>query len=236
MLLVDAVRAVALVGLEGLDAESGLLHRAGHEAADCVFLPAHLVHDLLQGRAVLALEHGDHLGGLAALAGTLSLGLRGPLGDFGGFLARGRLLGLGGRVSLGLAALGAFLAFGRGLLGAGTLLQGGLLRRNVRALCRNGGGVFGGFCVLGGHFRLISFCGTTAVTTWITPVPPESKWILLDLAKEMEWRCGAHKLARAGRHAQRRLELGAWRRREGPSHERPLSKMQENRRHTESVG
>jgi hypothetical protein len=40
-----------------------------------------------------------------------------------------------------LAALGCFLALGRALL-LGTLLRGGLLRANVRALFRNGGGVF----------------------------------------------------------------------------------------------
>src|ERR1035438_7666601 len=45
------------------------------------------------------------------------------------------------------------------VLRAGSLLRGGLLRRNVRALFRNGGGGFGGCCVLGGHLRSISFCG-----------------------------------------------------------------------------
>ena len=87
MLLVDPVGALALVGFEGLDGVSGLLHRAGHEAANGVFLPAHLVHDLRQRGAVLPLEHGDHLGRLAALARP------------GGFLRLG-----------GLLALGAFLA------------------------------------------------------------------------------------------------------------------------------
>src|ERR1017187_504337 len=48
-------------------------------------LPAHLVHDLGQRRAVVPLEQGDHLGRLATFAH--SLGLR-----FG----RGRLLGPGG--------------------------------------------------------------------------------------------------------------------------------------------
>jgi hypothetical protein len=49
----------------------------------------------------------------------------------------------------------AFLALGR------ALLRGGLLRRNVRALFGNGDGFLGagGFCVLGGHFHVISFCG-----------------------------------------------------------------------------
>jgi hypothetical protein len=60
---------------------------------------------------------------------------------------------------------------------------GPVLRRNVRALCRNSGGSVGGCCVFGRHIRLISFCGITAVTTWITPVRPESKWILLDFGE-----------------------------------------------------
>src|ERR1035438_7406685 len=51
-------------------------------------------------------------------------------------------------VTLGtFAALGALLGFGRALLLAGTLLRGGLLRRDLRALCRNGGGFVGGFVV-----------------------------------------------------------------------------------------
>jgi hypothetical protein len=48
MLLVDAVSPLAALGLEGLYRESGLLHRAGHEAADGVFLPTHGRHDLGQ--------------------------------------------------------------------------------------------------------------------------------------------------------------------------------------------
>src|ERR1039457_2508690 len=100
MLLVDPVRPFAALGFEGLDLVPGLLHRAGHEAADGVFLPAHRFHNLGQSGAVLPLEHGDHLGRLAALAGTISLRLRGFLGRLGGLLGRGRLLGrlgLGGR-------------------------------------------------------------------------------------------------------------------------------------------
>ena len=44
------------IGFEGFDSVSGLLHRAGHEPANGVLLPAHLVHDLGQRRAVLPLE------------------------------------------------------------------------------------------------------------------------------------------------------------------------------------
>src|ERR1022692_174563 len=68
MLLVDPVRPFAALGFEGLDLVPGLLHRAGHEAADGVFLPAHLFHNLGQRGSALPLQHGDHLGGLAALA------------------------------------------------------------------------------------------------------------------------------------------------------------------------
>jgi hypothetical protein len=68
MLLVDPVGALALFRFERLDAVSGLLHRAGHKAANGTPQPTHLLHDLFQRGAVLALKHGDHLGCLAALA------------------------------------------------------------------------------------------------------------------------------------------------------------------------
>ena len=64
MLRVDPVGALTSLRLEGLDLVAGLLHSAGHEAADGVLLPAHLVHDLGQRRAVLPLEQGDYLRGL----------------------------------------------------------------------------------------------------------------------------------------------------------------------------
>ena len=60
-LLVDPVRALPTLGLERLDGISSLLHRAGHEAADGVFLPAELLHDLRQGRAPLALQQRHDL-------------------------------------------------------------------------------------------------------------------------------------------------------------------------------
>ena len=85
MLLVDPVGALALVGFEGLDRVSGLLHRARHEPADRVPLPSHLLHDLGQRGAVLPLEHGDHLRRLAALArcgGFLRFAAVLPLGAF----------------------------------------------------------------------------------------------------------------------------------------------------------
>src|SRR5271169_3635537 len=68
MLRVDAIGPFSALGLEGLDRVASLLHRAGHEPANRVLLPAHRLHNLGQGSAVLALEHGDHLGGLAAFA------------------------------------------------------------------------------------------------------------------------------------------------------------------------
>src|ERR1022692_619832 len=68
MLLADPIGALPFVGFEGLDLAPGLLHRAGHEAANRVLLPAHLLHDLDQGGSVLALEHGNDLSRLAALA------------------------------------------------------------------------------------------------------------------------------------------------------------------------
>ena len=73
MLLVDPVGAVALFRFEGLDGVASLLHRAGHEPADCVLLPSHLVHDLGQGSPILPLEQIDHLSGLAALARSRAL-------------------------------------------------------------------------------------------------------------------------------------------------------------------
>src|SRR5260370_11153843 len=89
----DRVAALALVGFEGLYGVSGFLHRTGHEPADGVLLPAHLVHDLRQRGAVLALQHGDHLRRLAARARPHAfLGVGGLLG-FGRLLSRSRLPG-----------------------------------------------------------------------------------------------------------------------------------------------
>src|ERR1019366_7836073 len=89
-----------------------------------------------------ALGAGDHLQHLRAFA------LRARPGGLGawGLGGLGFLLGFG---RLGLA-LGGLLARGRALLLGGNLLRGGLLRRALRALCRHGGGVVGGFgfCVL----------------------------------------------------------------------------------------
>ena len=102
-MLLDAIGSFSALRLERLDGAPGLLHRAGHEAADGVLLPSHLVHDLSQSSAVLALEHGDDLGGFATFArpgGFLCLG-----GLFGCLLGRGGLLGFGRRGGLGFAAV-----------------------------------------------------------------------------------------------------------------------------------
>jgi hypothetical protein len=96
MPLVDAVGPLATLGLEGFDVVPGLLHRAGHEAAHGMLLPAHLVHDLGKRGAVLPLEHGHYPSGLAALP---------RLGGLRRFLRRGGLL-------VALAFAGAPLAAG----------------------------------------------------------------------------------------------------------------------------
>ena len=56
---------------------------------------------------------------------------------------------------------------GRALLLGGTLLRGGLLRRDVRALFRNGGGLggFGGFVVLHGPNPFCSMACASSRTT-----------------------------------------------------------------------
>ena len=61
MLCVDAVGPLTLVGFEGFYGVAGLLHRAGHEAANRVFLPAHLVHDFGQ-RGVSGAGRRGHYG------------------------------------------------------------------------------------------------------------------------------------------------------------------------------
>ena len=113
LLRVDPVAALALLGLERLDGIAGFLHRAGHEPADRVFLPAHLVHDLRQRGAVFPLEHRHHTRRLAAFARP------------GAFL---RLL-----------RLRSLLGLGRLLRGAGLLGRGGLRGRALWRLCANVG-------------------------------------------------------------------------------------------------
>src|ERR1017187_9185379 len=85
--------ALTSFGLEGFDGEAGLFHRAGHEPADGVTLPAHGFHDLGDAGPALPLEHLDNLGRLAAP--THACGFRRGRGLFalGRFLGGGRLLG-----------------------------------------------------------------------------------------------------------------------------------------------
>jgi hypothetical protein len=105
LLRVDAVGALASLGLEGLDLVPSPFQRSSDESADAVRLPAHLLHNLGQRSSALALEHGDDLSRLAALAGTsLRLGWFRCLSAFGRFLRRG---GLFPRLDLRGRALGA---------------------------------------------------------------------------------------------------------------------------------
>ena len=111
MLRVDPIRALAALRFEGLDGVSGLLHGAGHEPADGVLLPAHLVHDLGQRSAVLALELGNDLSGLATFArsgGVLRLGGR-ALGARAAPLALRSAFGFAGSTSGWAASLSLWI-------------------------------------------------------------------------------------------------------------------------------
>jgi hypothetical protein len=109
LLRIDAVRALASLGLERLDAVAGLLHRPCHKSPDRVPLPAHLVHDLGQRCSIFALEHRDYLGRLAALAqrARFRFSWFRSLSGFGRLLSRGGLLT---RLPLSGRALGALCA------------------------------------------------------------------------------------------------------------------------------
>jgi hypothetical protein len=117
MLGVEAVGALAALGFERLDGVASLLHRASHEAADCVALPAHFFHNLGERGAVLALQHRHHLGRLGAAAYPLGLlCTRGRCLGFGRFLrGRGLLLALplaGAPWAAGAPPLAFLWAFG----------------------------------------------------------------------------------------------------------------------------
>ena len=77
-LLIDSVSALSALRFERLDGESGLLHRAGHEPADGVLLPAHFFHDLGQSGAG-AWPPPGRLATVARHGGFLRLG--GPFGE-----------------------------------------------------------------------------------------------------------------------------------------------------------
>ena len=139
MLAGDLVEAVARFCFCGFDFERVLLGGSGEEAPHAVGLPRHCFHDLGQRGTFSPFDHRQDFRALAF--GARHRGL----GGFGGLPARlGFLLQRG----LSFSALSGFLAPGRALLLAGLFLQGGLLRRDVRALFRNGSGCVG-FCV--GH-------------------------------------------------------------------------------------
>src|ERR1019366_8174783 len=80
---------------------------------------------------------------VAPLARPISPRIFAPLLSGRGAVASFVLAGVAATVG----TFGALRGFGRALLLAGTLLRGGLLRRDGRALCRNGGGCVGGFVV-----------------------------------------------------------------------------------------
>jgi hypothetical protein len=128
-----------------------LLGGCGEEPPDAVGLPIRGLHDLGQGRSLGPADQRQYFRALALGAWCAGFFDAGGLSHL--LAGRGFLLGRGLRFS----TLGGVLALGRALLLAGTLLQGGLLRRDCRALFRNGGGCGGGFCVL--HCGLCPFGG-----------------------------------------------------------------------------
>src|ERR1019366_7065401 len=127
MLLVEAIAALAALALEGFYLVTGLLHRAGHKSTNGVSLPFHRLHDLRNGGPAFALEHGDYLGHLAALARPATFLRLGGLLGFGRGLGRGGLLG---RLALAGRALGGLCAT-LGLL-VGLRLRG--RRRGLRGV------------------------------------------------------------------------------------------------------
>src|ERR1017187_3610585 len=78
MLLRQSIAALTSFGLEGFDGEAGLFHRAGHEPADGVTLPAHGFHDLGDAGPAF-LPWGAFLAAGAFLADLLFTGA--PLAD-----------------------------------------------------------------------------------------------------------------------------------------------------------
>ncbi len=145
-LLRNLVCALARVVLSRLDLDAVFLGGGRDESAYAMRLPVSGLHNLGEGGTLGA---GDHPQNLRAFAfGTRGGGLAGGLG------------GLGFGAPLG--TLGAFLGLWRAFLLAGALLRGGLLRCNVRALCRNGGGFVGSRCFCGHHVFGFLFCALFA--------------------------------------------------------------------------
>src|ERR1035437_9951524 len=148
-LLGNPIATLASLVLGGLDREAHLLGEvSADEAPDAVVLPVGGLGDLGHRRALRAAQEVQDDALFRELARHLGLF------HFCGLLAGD--LGLGLLLRRGLGLLGGFLralvGLGRVLLLAGSLLRGGLLRRDLRALFRNGGGFggVGGFCVLHG--------------------------------------------------------------------------------------
>src|ERR1035437_8064704 len=155
-LLADLVCPLARLVLGGLDREAHFLGEvSADEAPDAVVLPVRGLGDLGHRRALGAAQEVQDDALFRELARHLGLL------HFGGLLASDLLLGLLLRRGLGLLRgfLRALVGLGRAPLLAGSLLRDGLLRRDGRALFRNGGG-FGGFCVL--HGGVYPFGGCSA--------------------------------------------------------------------------
>jgi hypothetical protein len=153
LLRVDPVATLAALGLEGLDRVAGLLHRTSHKAANGMFQPAHLRHDLGDGGALGPLQHRDYLGQfrLARCGGILRrIGSRLALGLLCGSLLGGSRFGydFGGRV----------------LSGTGVRARGDYFRRNVVDLWRNGGH-FRGYGDLRSYFQR-NLCNRLRRDSW----------------------------------------------------------------------
>jgi hypothetical protein len=139
------VNPVAYFVLRRFDIDAVFFCGGRDESPHAVRLPVGRFNDLGECGT---LRPGDYLKDLRALAGgTRCPGTAfGPGGIFVGLCPYIGLLWCGG-FGFRLGTLGGFLGLEGALLLAGGLLRVGLLRRDVRALCRNGGVVGSvGFC------------------------------------------------------------------------------------------
>jgi hypothetical protein len=141
-LLGYCVDALAGLCLRRFDLEIVLLGGGGQKAPHAVGLPVGRLHDLGEGGAFGPCDHRQDFGTLMPSArGAVALAAS-RLADFLPALAS--FLG----VALAFPPLAAFWLLGAPFLWLAWVLRGGLLRRDVRALFRNGSGCVG-FCV--GH-------------------------------------------------------------------------------------
>src|ERR1019366_3601031 len=155
-LLGDPIRPLVANLLAGYDQPVLLGQRATRteHCANCMFQPTHLGHDLLQRRPALALEHRDHLAGLASLPRCTSFfrgGGGGRLFRAAGLLLRGRLRRRHvGRLWRNGGTNGGFLAFRNDLFRLGRFAGfqlgnwSGLGNLGSRSRFRNTCGFFGG--------------------------------------------------------------------------------------------